>query len=339
MCLIITIFFVNTRANSKTVEPLSLFWGFAVEGYPITDKDLLNLEGQTGIHPKIVVFFLNWPSAGDGSNVVFPKQTLEAVESIGSLPCLSWDPRHYDFRYETTISSDSILNGDYDTYIRRFANEAKKFKRPFLIRFGRNMNLERFHWGTERNNFGPDSPDIYKSIYRHVVYIFRRQGAKNVKWVFCPGADSMPGSSAKQNAGWNKIENYFPGDDYVDVFGLDGYNWGTSMTTDVQGWDSRWKTFREIFEPAFKEISALAGEKPVVIFEAACSVQGGDKNQWIREAFDVLKEWRVQGIVWYHAVTDCDWRFNTSTDDACKTVVRERTSTPNKWLSKFKVKQ
>ncbi|MBM4575487.1 hypothetical protein GS415_03245 [Rhodococcus hoagii] len=67
--------------------------------------------------------------------------------------------------------------------------------------------------------------------------------AHNVKWVWSPNV-SFPGSSSTGAT--------YPGDDYVDVVGVDGYNWGTS-----QPW-SHWIAPTDLFVPTMDELRRIA---------------------------------------------------------------------------------
>jgi len=125
------------------------------------------------------------------------------------------------------------------------------------------MNIKRYHWGLEADKFGPTAPRVYRYIFRHVVDVFRRAGASRVVWVFCPNAESQPLS---QEAAWNSIRNYYPGDEYVDILGIDGYNWGTTQKQASHGWDSHWLSFEEVFKQGYTELRAISPDKPLIVF-------------------------------------------------------------------------
>jgi len=73
---------------------------------------------------------------------------------------------------------------------------------------------------------------------------FRREGADNVRWVWCPYA-------VRSRHSGERAEVYFPGVQNVDWLALDGYNWGNTRC-----W-ARWESFREIFEPAYERLRRL----------------------------------------------------------------------------------
>ncbi|MBN2124762.1 MAG: endoglucanase [Deltaproteobacteria bacterium] len=330
-CLLLQLALPPGAASRPQAAPL--FWGFALEGHPITVPILEQVERDTGLVPHVVVFFLQWP-ASPGEKA-FPAKSIEAIWARGAVPCITWEPMYYENGREITISREKITGGAYDAYIRDFAGEAARWGRPLMIRFAHEMNISRYHWGTEPEAFGPQSPEIYRAMHRHLVTLFREAGADNVLWVFCPNAESVPNTSYDPAAGWNRIENYYPGDRYVDILGMDGYNWGTTRTPETHGWRSHWKSFEEIFTPIYRELKALSPHKPLFVFETASASQGGDKPSWIIRALETLAMWEVQGVVWFQAEKEFDWRINSEADTSYISPVRRATSSCQNWFGRF----
>lgn len=284
------------------------FWGVALEGYPVTDQMLEQAEKGTGLFPELVVFFLQWPSHPVSEG--FPSDTLERIWKNGSLPCITWEPMFYNGSEEITIPHQQVLSGRYDIYLNAFAQQARSWGRPFILRFAHEMNIQRYHWGTQSNQYGPQSPEIYRAMHAYVFEIFQKAGAQNVLWAFCPNAESVPNTSYDKTASWNRLSNYYPGDGFVDILGMDGYNWGTTQTMERNRWTSSWKSFEEIFSLARKELLSLGASKPLFVFETASANEGGDKGVWIREAFSTTREWKITGLAWFHSNKEVDWRFS-----------------------------
>ena len=300
--------FVSGCISVKAFTP---FLGVAVEGDPVTRLKLERIAREFPVSPEIVLFYLQWPSPPQQGN--FPTASMDAVWDAGAIPCLSWEPMYYEGSQECYIDYNLILNGKHDHYLITFAKEAKRWNKPFIIRFAHEMNLARYHWGTTKEQFGQNSPDVYRKMYRYIVNIFRREGATNVLWAFVPNAESVPDVTYDKSAGWNRIENYYPGNDYVDILGIDGYNWGTSKSLARDGWNSRWLTFGEIFATPIRELRKLSTKKPLVVFEMASTSQGGDKDKWFRDAFGTASEWGLAGLIWFQIKKEEDWRIVKST--------------------------
>ena len=281
-------------------------WGLALEGGPLTPGQLTDAEKETGLKPGLVVFFLQWPARPEQG--FFPWATVEAADAQGAIPVLTWEPMYFE-QGEQTIDYRRIVQGEYDPYLRLFAAEAKKWGRPLIIRLAHEMNLSRYHWGVAAKDYGPASPGIYQKIHRHVVGLFRDREADNVRWAFCPNAQSVPSPPWDKKAGWNTLEAYYPGPEWVDLVGLDGYNWGDTQVAAKHGWTSSWQGFRRIFQPGYRTLKKLAPRKPLVIFETASASSGGSKANWLREAVATLREWHVNGLAWFQAEKEVDWRL------------------------------
>lgn len=78
--------------------------------------------------------------------------------------------------------------------------------------------------GAGATSFGdptwPDGPEHYRDAYRHIIDIFRQEGATNVTFVFQTNTIDggyLPGSYWEP---FQQMKHYYPGDDYIDWLGL-----------------------------------------------------------------------------------------------------------------------
>ncbi|MBU1053547.1 MAG: endoglucanase [Proteobacteria bacterium] len=330
--LVIVILFAtycNAASDIKDTRPL---WGVAVEGLNINENQLKDFETETGAKPKIVVFYIQWPFSYLQEEVFLPDDSIEAIKRYGAVPCITWEPMYILNGKEFMISSNSILSGKYDAYIDSFAASIGKLDIPVMVRFAHEMNINRYHWGTDKNGYGPDSPKIYRKMFGYVVSRFKKANIKNAVWIFCPNAESIPNESCDSSAVWNRAANYYPGNDVVDIIGMDGYNWGTACTQKQQGWCSSWKSFHDIFKNLFEELKIIAPGKPVVVFETASVSDGGDKTQWISNALDTARQWGITGIVWFQIKKKMDWRINAHHDKKRAIIIHDKTSYSQEFL-------
>ncbi|MBF0121305.1 MAG: endoglucanase [Desulfobacterales bacterium] len=303
-------------------------WGVALDKYPITTQTINSIEQEMKIVPSIILFFLQWPSSPN--NGEFPKNSLNSIWDQGAIPVLTWEPMFYEHKIENMIHFQDILNGKYDSYLKMFAQGSIAFGNPFIIRFAHEMNLSRYHWGTNDKEYNEKSPEIYIKMFRYIVSLFRKEGANKVLFAFCPNAESVPSTS------WNAIKNYYPGDDYVNILGMDGYNWGTTQTVEKNGWKSNWKSFDEIFLQVYKDLKLISKTKPLLIFETSSANLGGIKRDWFKNAIDTVQKWEVQGIVWFQVNKEIDWRINTEIDTFYSSILRNLISPSQAWIKNIK---
>ena len=116
-------------------------------------------------------------------------------------------------------------------------------------------------------------------------------------WAWCPDVTDT-------NNGNAMTMSYYPGDDYVDWTGVDGYNWGST--------NGGWQTFKQVFQKIYPLLAAKG--KPILIGEMASAEAGGDKAQWIDEMIPTLKSTfpLFKGVVWFDVNKETDWRIASS---------------------------
>jgi hypothetical protein len=283
----------------------------ALEGNPISAPQLAAAATNAVRSPQLVVFFQQWPE--DPATRDFPRASLDAIAAAGAEPVVTWEPMFYRRAdgAETMITAQQITAGNYDAYLGAWAHDAAAWGRPIMVRFAHEMNLSRYHWGGTAADYGTASPEKFRAMWRHVVGVFRRAHATNVCWAFCPNCESVPGVGNPSAAPWNTAPAYYPGDDYVDALGMDGYNWGDTQTPAKNGWQSSWRSFSSTFDALRRALLALAPGKPLYVFETASAPTGGDKARWLAELAGTTAAWQLEGVVWFEANKEVDWRLAT----------------------------
>jgi hypothetical protein len=290
-------------------EPVSL--GINLEGYPLSAARLASHTREIGFAPAVIGFYLQWPETTSASAPEDPLNTFLAIDKAGAVPMLTWEPMNWRTGSETAIPDEEILAGVWNPYLRTMATAMTAFRKPVLIRFAHEMNLERYHWGTEKNAFGEKSPGLYKDMFRFVRDEVLRQGASNTLWIFCPNAESIP-SAQSASFSWNTFASFFPGTSSVDILALDGYNWGSSQTRAKNGWDSRWQSPEEIFSAPCRELFALAPDLPRFICETASVASGADRLAWIQELEQFCRSRAISAVVWFQVQKETEWQITAS---------------------------
>lgn len=303
--LLLFLFFGGCQTQQKWNYPFP-FIGLALAGFPVTEKIIEQSKDETKIDPAVIVFYLQWPSTIDVVEPILP--SLEAIWNSGAVPCMTWEPMNIVDNVERAVPYQEILQGTYDSYLDWVASEIKSWDKLVIIRFAHEMNLSRYHWGTTLDDYGPSSTGIYVSLFQYVVSFFRNKHVDNVLWAFCPNADSVP------NEDWNIAKNYYPGDEYVDILGMDGYNWNIDASlakAGGQAWHNPWRSFNEIFEPIYSQLRKISVNKPLIVFETASVDRSQDEKKllWIKEALNISRQWDIQGIVWFQVDKEEKWKF------------------------------
>ncbi len=181
-----------------------------------------------------------------------------------------------------------VLDGRLEEDIRKFARGAKEFGKPFLMRLNNEMNST---WVSYSGHLCLNDPDVFKAVWRKVYNIFQEEGVDNAIWIFNPNDVSFPPCR------WNSHVAYYPGNGYVHMIGLTGYNTGDYFR-DVTG--ERWRSFTEIYDRLWEMYKDLYAGFPWIITEFASSSVGGDKKAWIEEMFDNISRYtNIKIAVWW----------------------------------------
>jgi hypothetical protein len=226
----------------------------------------------------------------------FQGAVMDQIRAHGAIPFFSWGSQSTPASLEQPdFQLADVIAGTYDPYIRSFAEEARDWGHPFFLRFNWEMNGDWFAWMEGVNG---NQPGESVAAWRHVHDIFTEVGATSATWVWCPNVD--PSGSLRD------LASLYPGDEYVDWTGLDGYNWG----------GDRWLSFDQLYRSTYDYITkTLAPSKPLVIAEVGSSEQGGSKSAWIEDALDsVASDYpRVRALLWFEKYDDgMDWPIETS---------------------------
>lgn len=309
--VIIAVFFILNLEKRWWIEETredQVYFGAFVPGVEASIKLLDQLESTIGQKLTIINTFL--PSSAD-----FPAEFCERIIYHGAIPMITWMPQPRDPSTEHGRVLDSIAGGNWDSYIRKWAVDARNFGKPVYIRWGHEFNGYWYPWSVPANE---NSPDKFVAAWKHVHDIFAREGATNVQWVWCPYLRSNPDEA------WNDPLLAYPGDEYVDWIGIDEYNWGSSFI-----W-SNWLEFSEIFSNKVRIFSTHFPTKPIMIAEVGCTEEnelpGQTKAQWVRNMLDSLK-WMtpIRAVVWFNSFKETDWRMESSESslDAFKEIFRD----------------
>ncbi|TPG37453.1 endoglucanase [Mycobacterium hodleri] len=225
-----------------------------------------------------------------------PVVELDGVRQLGAQPIITWEP--WLWGAPDVPMMPMLQAGTYDEHLRLWAAHLRDWGSVVYLRFGHEFNGHWYPWGQAAGT----QPAAYVEVWRRIHNIFAQEGATCAQWVWSPGAGLTAGEP---------LERWYPGDDYVDVIGIDGYNWGT-----CQDW-SAWADPAALFDASFAEIRAVAPNKPVVITEVACAEAGGSKPAWIAALVDYLTaQPEVSGFIWFDHDKETDWRIESSSASA-----------------------
>jgi hypothetical protein len=235
-------------------------------------RDLPALTERTGRNPAIVASYQPW-----ADRWVRNENLAAVANTYGAVPMVSWgcDP-----------PNDLVASGAEDEVIRRFAEQLRAYGRPVLLRWLWEPNL----FVAERclgPGGVPEQAARYVAAFRHIVDVFRVTGTTNVAFVWTPSAGALAAP----------MEPYYPGDEYVDWIGVDGYDW-----PDGRG------NFVEVFDDWYQSFAPRG--KPMIVAETGATE---DQPQFLAEIADVVPSRypAIKAVVYFDAVGNVDWRLSS----------------------------
>lgn len=191
----------------------------------------------------------------------------------------------------------AITRGDLDNEFDRWARDIADFGYPLVLRPLHEFNGNWFPWGVY---YPGNQVEDFTPAWRHIVNRFRTAGANNVSWQLCfnryhPEFRADP---------WT---NFWPGEEYVDIIGIDIFNRPPDES-------HTWQDFDTLFEASYQQALTLPGNKPIWLQEFGSTGQGGDKAAWIRDTFQSIRTRypRIASVTWfnYALVRTNDWAFD-----------------------------
>ncbi len=270
-------------------------FGGYTDGMDAYPQRLANLSMRLGQPMSIASVFRG---AGD----IWPGP-VEATLATGRTLLVAWYLDNHSFGYWASAAARPEIVA--------VARRVKAYGRVVAIRPWAEMNGDWQPWQpTARPTDGyATGYQAFIAAWRNLVNVFRAEGATNVRWVFNPTTDTY--------AETTDVRRIWPGQGYVNILGLDGYNWGTAGNL-------TWRSFANIYQIQYNRLVALAPTLPLWICEVGCAdplstrnavtaPAGQSKAQWWKEMSLVSQKMlAVRAVVLFDVCKERDWRASSS---------------------------
>ena len=313
-----------TASCGKLLPPA---WGSYLGAFPdfntktaytedhVRDSRIATFEQLAGQRLSWVYFSQNW-----FQGMRFPRDRVLTIWRHGAVPYIAFLPTSGAFygpgklqqNPERRYTLQNIIEGDFDRQLRGWADGARDLGVPVLLSFGAEVNDDWGPWNARWNGAGetvgygdptyPDGAERYRDAYRHIVSLFRAEGATNVTFFF--HADTY-----FPQPFWNTLEVYYPGDAYVDWLGISDY--GSldprvpispfARKIDVSG--------------VYTTLTRISRRPMAVVEMGTVDNAAGEKPAWIRGAFSALRSGRyprIRGATWWSMDSGANTRIDTS---------------------------
>ena len=149
----------------------------------------------------------------------FPLNTAQWIAERGVIPFIRLMLRSNENNPcpDPEYTLKNINNGKYDVDFRAWGKAAKTFGSPLIVEWGTEMNGQWFAWNAKWNG-EETGANRFREAYRKIVSLIRdEEKADNITWVFHTNDTDDPETD------WNAVEDYYPGENYVDWLGMSVY--------------------------------------------------------------------------------------------------------------------
>ncbi len=201
-----------------------------------------------------------------------------------------------DLVKQIVASNNRKTNKALDWYLTKLDKEVipvfNELEFPLIFRPFHEMNGDWFWWGTDNC-----TAKEYQKIFRLTVDYLRAQNVKNLLYAWSVNVDAT--------------FKFYPGDDYVDILGLDSYEPGIS----------KWNPTRK-FLKALQHLTdyAASHNKVAALTETGCRKENDQfryvdqyPDYWTKYVLNpILSDSKAKRIVWIMSWYNSDWNNDLS---------------------------
>jgi mannan endo-1,4-beta-mannosidase len=247
---------VRTGHAPRAVPAAPAATAFPAHAVGIVTTSLTGFDALCGCAPALAVRYIRWGetvrSAGLGYDL-----------EHGAVPLAELQP------YGPTLAQ--VADGSRDAWLTAFARQVAALRGPVILSFGPEANNDTYPWGWRHS-----SPAEYVAAWRHVAAVFRRAGARNVRWAWIVNAASIR---------TGPLPPLWPGPGIVSYIGIDGYA------------THEYTTFAGLFGETIAEVRRLSAV-PVMITETAADPQAG-QARWVAQVTAGVRSSGLAGFAWF----------------------------------------
>ena len=285
-----------------------IMFGASVDDLPYGRAQLPALETLLGRQLGVASAFVDWSYVIGGTN------ELWMANGGARKVLIAWEPNGIRFA--------DVTSGSQDAYLAQVATSMKAFPYDVYVRPWPEMNGHWSTWQPTASGTHPDggTPAQFIAAWRYLVTYMHSRGVTHLKFVFNPDASNQSVDTP--------IASIWPGESYVDVLGIDGYNWGNSALGAIDTGD-RWQSFNDIFAPMYSILTNLSSTAPVWITEFGSKEPTEEDNSnypaesspidpthskgtWIDELMASTNFPRMAALVYFNKKKERDWRLDSS---------------------------
>jgi len=248
--------FEHRPAHASLTAGVGSYLGIYEPGVPRTFGPIEQFAKATNSHPRVALYYSGW-------NMAFQSKFAEIAYSHGSITMVQMMPY--------TVGVQTIADGRYDGYLRSYAISVRQFRHAVIIGFAPEMNGNWYKWG-----YLNADPQAWVAAWRHIVTVFRANGADNVSWLWTVNMVYN---------GSGPLTDYWPGSNYVTWVGIDAY------------FVPQKHAFNAVVAPTLALVRRITSD-PVLLSETGIAPAAG-KAATLHQIFAGLRADKLLGFVYF----------------------------------------
>lgn len=275
-----------------------------IENDPLERSDV---KAVTGRYPMLVGFDLGGIELGDKANldgVDFDLMHHAALKHIkrGGIVTFSWHPRNpltggdaWDISSNQVVKS--VLPGgekeeEFRLWLQRTADFIESLGKVSVIFRPWHENTGSWFWWGE----GLCSEQEYIELFRYTWHYFTAErGLTNLLWCYSPGGDAGPQRSMAR----------YPGDGYVDILGIDTYEFVGSGTLEAAR-----ARYQAELKGALDFITEEGKERGKIICLSETGLEGlPDTEWWTSTLYPAIKDYPIAYVLTWRNAHDKPGHF------------------------------
>lgn len=277
-----------THSLTRVVGPIILsgLLASAVQAFPTGDQPfgVYDPDGSFADSTEVTIehLFLPWEDVFLPTLIDADTYALERGRSV-LVTIEPWTWNRSERNTPRRLLS-GVQSGEYDIYMRSICSVLNLFEAPVTVRWAQEMEDRsgQFIWA----NWQPQ--ELYIGAFQRMVDVCREE-APDINYMWSP-------------LGYEYLDEYYPGDDYVDIIGLSVFG--------LQPWEEdilgAAQSFVDILGPRYERVVGF--DKPIVVAELGYSGDAAYVAKWDSEVrLDYPQFPELEAVVYFHQKEVYPW--------------------------------
>lgn len=187
---------------------------------------------------------------------------------------------------EPSGDDDVIITGVLDNQLKTFAQGASKYNGQVILAINEEVNCDNTSpWG---GTYPLNNTQKAISAFQHIVNIIRPISPA-IKFAY-----DVNNGSCFSNSASNSLTAYYPGNSFVDIVGVDGFDFGG-------------QTWNQVFDKALTTLVQF--HKPLWILSEG-SVD--NRSQFIKDTFSGIQKYGISGFLYFNSTDGGNWVLDSN---------------------------